>query len=293
MQLHRSDNLTGRLPYSAAVLLPAFGCLAAIALLAAPLWAVERDEHGYVVHRLESPRQGAATQVKVLLPDELKPGEQVRCVYLLPVVAGIDRRWGDGPGEVKRLDLHNRHRVAVAFPTFAQLPWYADHPSDAAIRQESYLLEDVIPLVEREHPVQAQQAGRLLVGFSKSGWGAWTLLLRHPETFSKAAAWDAPLAKTEPNQFGMGPIFGTQENFEKYEVLPLLKRQAAALGNEPRLGLLGYATFRQHHEQTRERLNELKIPHAWAEGPKRAHAWNSGWLPEAFEFVAGKPAAGP
>ena len=31
--------------------------------------------------------------------------------------------------------------------------------------------------------------GRMLVGYSKSGWGAFTLLLRHPGVFSRAAAY--------------------------------------------------------------------------------------------------------
>jgi hypothetical protein len=59
--------------------------------------------------------------------------------------------------------------------------------------------------------------GLLLLGFSKSGWGAlFSLLLRHPDVFGKAAAWDAPLVMDSPGRHGNGDIFGTPENFEKY-----------------------------------------------------------------------------
>ena len=51
------------------------------------------------------------------------------------------------------------------------------------------------------------------IGFSKSGWGAFSLLLRHPEVFGRAAAWDAPLMLEQPNRYGMGAVFGSQENF--------------------------------------------------------------------------------
>ena len=31
---------------------------------------------------------------------------------------------------------------------------------------------------------------------------------------------------------------------------------------------------------------ELKIPHAYRDGPQRKHDWHSGWLPEAVHFLA-------
>ena len=109
------------------------------------------------------------------------------------------------------------------------MPWYADHPSDPEVRQESYFLKVVVPFVEQRVPGPADRDGRLLVGFSKSGWGAYSLLLRHPDHFGKAAAWDAPLMEQRPARFGMGPIFGTQENFEQYRITTLLDRQAPDL----------------------------------------------------------------
>ena len=62
----------------------------------------------------------------------------------------------------------SRHN-SIAAPSFSHLPWFADHPTNAKIAQESYLLQDILPRL----------SGRiLLLGFSKSGNGAVTLLLR-------------------------------------------------------------------------------------------------------------------
>ena len=126
----------------------------------------------------------------------------------------------------------------------------------------------------------------LLLGFSKSGWGAWSLLLRHPEVFGRAAAWDAPLTKDRPDQFGMGPIFGTQANFMKYHVRSLLRKQAEKLRGSKRLALLGYGVFRNHHRSIHGQLGELEIPHEYRDGPKRRHHWSGGWVSEAVEFLA-------
>jgi len=260
-----------------------------------------KDAAGLLVHTVESPYQAGRTKLRVLLPDRLERGNRYRVVYVLPVEALDGNRYGDGLAEVRKLDLHNTHRLICVYPTFSHTPWYADHPSDPNVRQESHLLKVVLPFVERTYPAMAGPRGRLLLGFSKSGWGAWSLLLRHPDVFGKAAAWDAPLTKARPDQWGMRPIFGTQANFAKYHVPSLLDRAPGRLGKRPRLALLGYGNFRAHHVRTREKLLALKVPHRYQDGPRRNHHWAGGWVREAVEFLAGpdeppkgdRPAADP
>src|SRR5262249_38539559 len=125
--------------------------------------------------------------------------------------------------------------------------------------------------------------GRLLLGFSKSGWGACSLLLRHPDLFGKAAAWDAPLMMAWPARYGAGDIFGTRENFERYQVARLLERHAADIGDRDRLILLGYGNFRDHHRQAHALMTALEIRHVYEDAPQRQHAWESGWVPEAVK----------
>ncbi len=123
------------------------------------------------------------------------------------------------------------------------------------------------------------------MGFSKSGWGAFSLLLRHPDRFAKAAAWDAPLAMSQPNRFGMGEIFATQENFERYRITSLLKQRAKGLQTGSRLIHLGYGNFRDQHLTVESLLEELQISRVFHDGPQRPHAWDSGWLPEAVQLL--------
>src|SRR5262249_48216670 len=157
-----------------------------------------KDDDGFLNHTVECEFQKGPTEIKVLLPDRLEKDRKYPVVYVLPVEAGIESKFGNGLREVKKLDLHNKHGVIFVLPTFFHLPWYADHPSDPAIRQESYFLKVVVPFVEKLYPARPEAKGRLLLGFSKSGWGAFTLLLRNPDTFGRAAAWDAPLTMATP-----------------------------------------------------------------------------------------------
>ena len=249
------------------------------------------DEHGFLIHSIASEFQTGTTLVRVLLPDSLQEGKLYRVIYVLPVEAGTENRYGDGLLEIKRHNLHNKHQVVFAAPTFAQLPWYADHPTNASIRQESHFLRVVLPLVERTYPVMPRAEGRFLLGFSKSGWGAWSMLLRHADVFQRAAAWDAPLTMTRIGKYGNAPIFGTQENFEAYCVASLLRQHAKQLGSETRFVLTGIGNFRQQHEDIHALLNELHIPHAYRSTPLRKHTWGSGWVPEAVELLLHVPNA--
>ncbi len=238
------------------------------------------------VHSLRSPRQTGETAVRIFLPDNSDSPAPPRLLLVLPVEAGTENRWGDPAAEVRRIDLANRYNLVVAIPTFSALPWYADHPTDKRLRQESYLLDDVLPLIDRHHGTQSSAGTTMVVGFSKSGWGAWSLLLRHPSIFARAAAWDAPLMQRKPDQYGMGPIFGDQANFNRYLVSDLVKRQAQLLRGHKRLVLTGYfQSFRAHHVAMHRLLTELEVPHTYRDGPKRDHHWESGWLDEAVGLL--------
>lgn len=251
------------------------------------------DSTGFLVHEVRSPFQSGTTQIRVLLPNKVEKGLCYPVVYVLPVEAGTENRYGNGLEEVRKQGLHTKYRSIFVAPTFSHLPWYADHPTQPRIRQETYILKVVLPFIEKSYPVRRKADGRLLLGFSKSGWGAFSLLLRHPEVFGQAAAWDAPLLMTRPDRFGMGNIFGSQENFEQYQLTRLLAHRAGRLQKGQRLILLGYGNFRDHHQKAHALLDELKIGHAYRDGPARTHDWHSGWLTEAVALLLSPPTNGP
>jgi len=265
-------------------------------LLASPAWAdgdarsfdiseAKAGKHGILIHDARSRYQAGTTRIRVLLPEHRLAHTRYPVIYLLPVEARGEHKYGDGLVEAERLDLPNTLQCIFVSPSFSHLPWYADHPEKRIVRQESYLLKTVIPFIEKTYPVKRGREGRLLLGFSKSGWGAWSLLLRHPDLFDKAAAWDAPMMMDAPGQYGSGNIFGTPENFEEYRITTLLDRKAAELGGSPRLILLGYGGFRDQHQEVHDLMLNLKIPHRYKDGPERPHTWEGGWLQEAAESL--------
>lgn len=267
------------------------GTLCAVGLLAAFACAddasivspAEIDRIGFLVHEVQSSFQSGKTQIRVLLPDPQTAGRIYPAIYVLPVEAKYEHQYGDGLSEIKSLDLQNRFQAIFIAPTFSQVPWYADHPTNPTIRQETYFLKVVVPFADEHYPVQTEPAGRLLLGFSKSGWGAWTLLLRHPDVFGRAAAWDAPLMMDRLGRYGTTTVFDTRENFDRYRIDNLLRDKSTVLTGDPRLILTGYDSFRAHLQKAHSLLDELRIPHIVRDGPKRKHDWHGGWVEEAVQ----------
>lgn len=243
---------------------------------------VKPNADGVRVHRIVSEHQAGPTEIRVLAPDVMEKGKRYPVVYVLPVEAGQGKVYGDGLAEIKKHNLHNKLGIIFVAPTFSHLPWYADHPTNSKIQQETYFIKVVLPFVEKHYPVSMI---RWLLGFSKSGWGAFSLLLRQPEVFAKAVAWDAPVLMTQPNKYGMAEIFGTQANFEKYDIAKQLTARARDLGKEPRLALIGYASFRTHHVEANILMKRLSIAHEYRDDKKTPHTWHSGWVVEAVQWL--------
>ena len=254
----------------------------------------ESTEEGLLVYTVTSERLKGPNGVEVLLPDRMERERRYPVLYILPVNEGPRGRWGSGILEARRTDVHNRHGLICVAPAFDSTPWYADHPTDPHVRQETYFLNVVLPLVESRHPVLKKPRGRLLIGFSKSGWGAFSLLLRHPDLFGKAAAWDAPLVEERPEKFGMRSIFGTEENFAQYRITSLLEARVPYLRRgPPRLVLGGYSGFRNDMDKAHAQMQALGIPHVFDTTTQRAHRWDSGWFAETVARLVALPEDDP
>lgn len=246
--------------------------------------------NGAFLHTIRSAFQKNETQVRVLVPSSVNAKEPANVLFVLPVEPNAETQYGDPLEEILKAKLHEKQRLICVFPTFDRMPWYADHPTDLQLRQESYFLKVVVPFVEQKYPVRPGAESRWLLGFSKGGWGAFSLLLRHPDQFDRAAAWDVPYLLPRTDRYGMPEIFGSQENFERYRIPQLLVKPDESLKQRSRLALSGYNLFREHQVGLHELMISVKVPHDYEEGSKRAHRWDSGWLPDAMSKLAALPA---
>jgi hypothetical protein len=265
--------------------------------LAASAWAdpvlgppVE-DQNGVRRYPVTSSYQGPTpNELRILLPATPGDGQQ-RFLYALPVEAGTGTTWGDPVEAIRALGLVDALHLVLVVPAFSQIPWYADHPTDPAIRQETYFV-NLVAAIEALFPEPPNSTGtprRLLLGLSKSGVGAMSLILRHAALFDATAAWDAPLNQPDlSNLHAMVEVYGTEANYDQYAIPALLTAHAAEFQGAPRLWLGGYSSqeaWRNDMTAAHAAMVGLGITHTWADGPQRPHNWTSGWISEAVRFL--------
>ncbi|HEC41796.1 MAG TPA: hypothetical protein ENI20_03095 [Bacteroides sp.] len=245
-----------------------------------------------VRHPIASPYQYDSTTIRVLLPDKIVPGETYQVLYILPPGEMDSRSQKGGLHEVMKYDYQNKYNLICVAPEFTSKPWYCNHASDMGRQDESHFLKTVIPFIDDHYPTLKTSEGRLLMGFSKSGWGAFSLLLRNPEMFHKAVGWDSgirvdtgPISEEERMQ-RIDSLFGGEENFEKYRLTTLLKQRGDQLGDQTRLFYYNTEGKRgPGGAEIHKLMVELEIPHLYLYEPHRKHSWDSGWIPAAVRFL--------
>lgn len=254
----------------------------------------ETGETPIHVHSLKSPHQARETSLRILLPDDFDPSKRYPTLFVLPVHEDGIFKHGDGLMELHALNAHNQYEIICVSPSFTSKPWYIDHDENPDKQDESHLMRTVIPFIETHYPVRVDREGRYLIGFSKSGRGAVSLLLRYPKIFHKVAAWD-PGIRIDMGPYGEGydlesrlhERFGSVANFQAYRLSNLLKTRGKDLGNKTRLfyfncdGVVRTAGGAQLHAL----MVQEGVPHRYVMEPPREHRWDSGWIPEAISFL--------
>lgn len=249
------------------------------------------EEQKGVTHNLSSEFQNGEHTVRVRLPDDYDARKKYRVLYILPVERELDARFGNGLVELEKLNAHNRHQLILVVMGFEKEPWFGDHATDPKTRQASYLKECVVPFVEKTYSTLETPEGRLLFGFSKSGWGAFSLVLTHPGFFGYAVAWDAPLM-FDSFHYGMKDIYGTQEQLDRFRPDRLVATQARHFQQRTRLVLTGETLWGKmipapgggsHTVRMHGLLEKLNIKHVYRDDLKVPHRWDPKWMAPALD----------
>jgi hypothetical protein len=237
-------------------------------------------------HIVETEYQNGPHEIRVLRPDDYLASKRYRILYVLPVEPEFGCEFGCPLDILQEMNAHNRYDIIIVQMGFEKEPWYGDNVSDPKIRQASYLKDYIVPFVEKKYSTPGTLEERLLMGFSKSGWGAFSLILAYPDFFGYAAAWDAPILLTDFH-FGMKQVYGTLEQLALYRPDLLIPKQKALFQKKARLVLTGETHWgkmipasggKSHTAETHRLLEKEGIPHYFNDSMGSEHRWNKLWM---------------
>ena len=185
-------------------------------------------------------------------------------LVFLPATEPGDQTYGVAPERIEGYRAAAVHQIR--YPT---LVWYNEAVRKDAIAQIRSL--DVPSVV--------------LVGFSKSGLGAWNIARTIPELVSGTIIFDSPVAHEDRHSWGTGPFYGDDASWQRDQPIHTVREFQAAMGTTHRLVLISGEEFHQQMCALSHAMTEAGHDHAFLPRPHMKHHWGAGWIEEGLKAV--------
>jgi len=249
--------------------------------------------------KFESRLVGAQLPYNVVLPP-LYDAPEMRAVRypVIYLLHGLGGGAGDWISKRARLAAHAAHYRFILVTPEGRDGWYTDSATVPSDKFESYIIEELIPDVERRYRAHRTRDARAVAGLSMGGYGALKFGVKHPQMFGLAASlsgafgapsWDAKdpalLAFLKPSiarTYGAldSPTRRENDLFKLFADLPAERFPALPFiyfdcGTEDFLI--------NSNRALSELLLRRKIPHEYRQLPG-AHSW-SYWDAQAQEVL--------
>ena len=131
----------------------------------------------------------------------------------------------------------------------------------------------------------------MLIGFSKSGYGALDLLFKHSSVFDAAAAFDFPGDMAAYDQLGSSPAadYGTDANFQNNYRMnnTFIDTWKAPFTTEDRVWISEGPSYQNEVADFGALLTSQGVSHTLSVQTNDAHNWSGGWLSNAVAGLFG------
>ncbi len=110
-------------------------------------------------------------------------------LYLLHGGSGAFDDWHKkvtNPGLVNK--MAEDYNLIIVTPGVGPASYYFDSPIMDSVQYETYIIEELIPEIDKKYRTLAKKESRAITGLSMGGHGAITLSAKHPELFVAAGS---------------------------------------------------------------------------------------------------------
>lgn len=215
-----------------------------------------------------------AKEIPVLVATPTKQQKNLPHIYLLHGYGGSFRDWN------RHLDLQkvsDAWNMVFISPDGSPNSWYLDSPIVEQSQYESFIINDVIPAMNKRFKMAEAKVNRAITGFSMGGHGALYLAIRHPHLFVAAAGISGvvDLPKTSVHKElakKLGPIKQFAKRWQNNSIVNMLKPL-----KKSGLPILIDCGDKDYFIEDNRRLHQLllneKIAHSYVERPGK-HNWS-------------------
>lgn len=206
----------------------------------------------------------------VIVPDNYKKSKKkFPVVYLLHGYSGNYATWVKSFKEVsQQVDRYGFIAIGVDGNYSS---WYFDSPIDPTFKYETYIIDELVPFIDKKYKTIASREGRAISGLSMGGHGSLYLSLKHQDVFGAAGSMSGgvdirPFSEKWDIKNRLGAITDFPENWEKNTVVNLIE-----LNQNNNLKLIidcGVDDFFiDVNRELHQKMLALKIDHDYIERP--------------------------
>ena len=217
-----------------------------------------------------SPSMNKNIKTCVIVPDNYKKSKKkFPVVYLLHGYSGNYATWVKSFKEVsQQVDRYGFIAIGVDGNYSS---WYFNSPIDPTFKYETYIIDELVPFIDKKYKTIASREGRAISGLSMGGHGALYLSLKHQDVFGAAGSMSGgvdirPFSEKWDIKNRLGAINDFPDNWEKNTVVNLIE-----LNQNNNLKLIidcGVDDFFiDVNRELHQKMLALKIDHDYIERP--------------------------
>lgn len=164
-------------------------------------------------------KMGRPVNAIVVRPNYYTEKKQYQVLYLLH---GMTGNYTDWSSHMDLVPLATKYNVIIVCPD-GQDSFYYDSPIDPKMQFESYIINELIPAVDKRYSTIAERKGRVITGLSMGGHGAMWLALRHQDIFRAAGSMSGALnVAAIPQSKEIQRVIGSHDNWTQYSAISLI-----------------------------------------------------------------------
>ena len=217
-----------------------------------------------------SPSMNKNIKTCVIVPDNYKKSKKkFPVVYLLHGYSGNYGTWVKSFKEVsQQVDRYGFIAIGVDGNYSS---WYFNSPIDPTFKYETYIIDELVPFIDKKYKTIASREGRAISGLSMGGHGSLYLSLKHQDVFGAAGSMSGgvdirPFSEKWNIKKRLGAINDFPDNWEKNTVVNLIE-----LNQNNNLKLIidcGVDDFFiDVNRELHQKMLALKIDHDYIERP--------------------------
>ena len=252
-----------------------------------------------IEEKLDSKLMARQMPYNLILPNnyslETNKAKHYPVLYLLHGLTGHFDNWAD---KTKLTDYLKNYNYIIVMPE-GDNGWYTDSSSVANDKYESYIVQELIPEIDKKYRTISDREHRAVAGLSMGGYGSIKFGLKYPEKFVLVGSFSGALQAASLTEKTLGNgwkaltdsitgVYGADDSPTRKEndVFKLVREMPAEKAKNLPFIYLDCGTEDGLIATNREfsaLLLEKKIPHEFRELPG-IHDWKF-WNAEIKEFL--------